>query len=240
MSPREPSPGKAFFFLLQRGTFAPPASRPPQQRMWCQSTQWLKLMIVNIWERKTFHQLLHNYEETADLTDQCEDDDCVLPTASSYENLADLTVQSEDSEDSDGDEINTQLLLDAHAILVRNNHEYRPRADPGYAPLFCFHDYTKCEYDNRELVLDIRNRLDACREDFKILMTEEWRIDSKLLYKTHLSLEMLENNLDMLADDMMSWWYNHRISSVYIITWTLGVRMHSFRCRTFWQLYGIW
>ena len=173
-------------------------------------------MIVNIWERKTFHQLLHNYEETADLTDQCEDDDCVLPTASSYENLADLTVQSEDSEDSDGDEINTQLLLDAHAILVRNNHEYRPRADPGYAPLFCFHDYTKCEYDNRELVLDIRNRLDACREDFKILMTEEWRIDSKLLYKTHLSLEMLENNLDVLADDMMSWWYNHRISSACV------------------------
>ena len=144
-----------------------------------------------------------SYEEIAHLTDQCEDNDGVLPTAS-FENLADLTVQSEDSEDSDGDEINTQLLLDAHAILVRNNHEYRPRADPGYAPLFCFHDYAKCECDNRELVLDIRNRLDACREDFKILMTEEWRIDSKLLYKTHLSLEMLENNLDMLADDMMS------------------------------------
>ena len=147
-----------------------------------------------------------SYEEVSHLTDQCEDDDCVLPTASSYENLADLTVQSEDSEDSDGDEINTQLLLDAHAILVRNKyHEYRPRADPGYAPLFCFHDYAKCEYDNRELVLDIRNRLDACREDFKILMAEEWALfDSKVLYETHLSLEMLENNLDVLADDMMS------------------------------------
>ena len=48
-----------------------------------------------------------SYEEKAHLTDQCEDNDGVLPTAS-FENLADLTVQSEDSEDSDGDDINTQ------------------------------------------------------------------------------------------------------------------------------------
>ena len=139
--------------------------------------------------------------EIADLTDQCEDNDGVPPTVS-YENLADLTVQSEDS---DGDEIDTQLQLDADAVIPCNNHEYRPTADPGYAPLFCFHDYAKCEYDNRDLVLDIRNRLDACREDFKNLMAEEWALfDSKVLYKTHLSLEMLENNLDVLADDMMS------------------------------------
>ena len=78
-----------------------------------------------------------SYEEIADLTDQCEDNDGVPPTVS-YENLANLTVQSEDS-DGDGDEINTQLQLDADAILVCNNHEYRPRSFSGLTDIDVFY-----------------------------------------------------------------------------------------------------